>query len=286
MPSEKIAIITDSTSDIPSDLVKQYDIAVVPHTIIWGEKQFLDRVDLQPEEFYQRVQNGEPIPTSAQATEKQFLQTYMDVIRKGYRQILVITLSNKLSGAIQSATNAAKDFDFPVQIIDSLSVTMGYGWQVLAAARFRDMGMNMQQIVDKINEIRKSISLFVCMDTMAFLRHGGRIGDAARLLGMVLNIKPVVQVSNITGVVEEVGISRTYKKAIDMMYGKFFETMDKTKKMHIAVLHGNAFEEAEKLVERIYKEYNPVEIITSITGPVLGINTGPGALAIAGYTEE
>jgi DegV family protein with EDD domain len=128
--------------------------------------------------------------------------------------------------------------------------------------------------------------LFVCMDTVAYLRHGGRIGDAARLLGTLLDIKPVVRVSNTRGVVEEAGMAHTYQKAIDIMYSKFFSTMDITKRMHIAVLHGDAFEQAEKLVKRIQDEFHPVELITSITGPVLGINTGPAALALAGYTED
>jgi DegV family protein with EDD domain len=286
MDAREIAIVTDSTSDIPAELVKEFDIAVVPHTIIWGNEQYCDRVNLQPEEFYKRVQSGGELPTTAQATEQQFLQTYMDLIKKGYRQIVVITLSNRLSGAIQSAANAAKAIDYPVQIIDSLNVTMGYGWQVLAAARLRDLGGNVQQILDQVNNVRKSISLYVCMDTMAYLRHGGRIGDAARLLGTMLNIKPVVKVSNTRGVVEEVGMARTYQKAIDIMYTKFFETMDLTKKMHVAVMHGNAADQAEKLIQRIRDEFHPAEILTSITGPVLGLNTGPGALALAGYTED
>jgi DegV family protein with EDD domain len=286
MEAREIAIVTDSTSDIPAELVKEFDIAVVPHTIIWGNEQYSDRVNLQPEEFYKRVQSGGELPTSAQATEQQFLQTYMDLIKKGYRQIVVITLSNRLSGAIQCAANAAKAFDYPVHIIDSLNVTMGYGWQVLAAARLRDLGGNVQQILDQVNNVRKSISLYVCMDTMAYLRHGGRIGDAARLLGTMLNIKPVVKVSNTRGVVEEVGMARTYQKAIDIMYTKFFETMDLTRKMHVAVMHGDALDQAEKLIQRIQDEFHPVEILTSITGPVLGLNTGPGALALAGYTED
>ncbi len=286
MQTREIAIVTDTTSDIPADLVKQYDLAVIPHTIIWGEKQYLDRVDLQPHEFYQRVEQGEPLPTSAQATEQQYLQVFTDLISRGYKQIVVITLSNRLSGAIQSATNAARMFEYPVYILDSLSVTMGYGWQVLAAARLRELGGGVQQIIDKVNEVRKSISLFVCMNTIEYLRHGGRIGDAARLLGTLLNIKPVVRVNNIRGVVEEAGIARTYQKAIDIMYSKFLSTLDLTKKVHVAVMHGDASAEAEKLVRRIEGEIHPVEIITTITGPVLGINTGPGALALAGYTED
>ncbi len=282
----EIAIITDSTCDIPQTYLEQYDIQVVPHTIVWGDDQYLDRVDIQPEEFYHRIETQKTIPTTSQATEVQFLHAYMDAISRGYQQIIVITLSNRLSGAIQSARNAAKLVQIPIHIIDSLGVTMGLGWQVLAAARLRQMGGTVQDILTKVNEVRKTISVYVGMDTVEFVRRGGRIGDAVRLIGMMMNIKPVVRVNNVKGLVEEVGLARTYHKAVELMYSKFFETMDLSKKLHIAVLHGNAYEEAERLVSRIRDEFHPVEILSSITGPVLGINTGPRALALAGYVEE
>jgi len=282
----QIALITDSTCDIPQPYLEQYDITVVPHTIIWGDQQYLDRVDIQPVEFYEKIVTSREVPTTAQATEMQFLKAYTDAITRGYQEIVVITLSNRLSGAIQSARNAAKLVQIPVQVIDSLGVTMSLGWQVLAAARVRELGGTVHDILAKISEVRNSVSLFVGMDTVEFVRRGGRIGEAVRLIGMMMNIKPIVKVSNIKGLVEEVGLARTYAKAVDIMYTKFFETMDLSKKLHIAVLHGNAYGEAEKLVERIREEFNPVEILTSITGPVLGINTGPRALALAGYSED
>ncbi len=286
MKQRQIAIITDSTCDIPIDLLQEHDIQVVPHTIIWGDEQLLDRVDIQPDEFYDRIEKDNIVPTTAQATEQQFLESYREAINKGYREIVVVTLSNRLSGAIQSAQNASKLVEIPIHVFDSLSVTMSLGWQVLAAARVRDMGGSVQDILRKVLRVRERVSLYVGMNTVEFIRRGGRIGDAVRLLGMMLNIKPVVRVNAKRGLVEEVGLARTYQKAIDMMYSKFFETLDKSKKLHIAVQHGNAYDEAEKLVQRIKDEFHPVEILTSITGPVLGINTGPRALALAGYFED
>lgn len=286
MKQRQIAIITDSTCDIPTDLLMEHDIQIVPHTIVWGEEQLLDRIDIQPDEFYDRIEKDDIVPTTAQATEQQFLESYKAAISRGYREIVVVTLSNHLSGAIQSAQNAAKHVETPIHVFDSLSVTMSLGWQVLAAARVRDMGGSIQDILQKITQVRDRVSLYVGMNTMEFIRRGGRIGDAVRLLGMMLNIKPVVRVNAKRGVVEEVGLARTYQKAVEIMYTRFFDTMDRTKKLHIAVQHGNAYGEAEKLVQRIKDEFHPVEIMTSITGPVLGINTGPRALALAGYYED
>jgi DegV family protein with EDD domain len=286
MAARDIAIITDSTCDIPSDLIEKHNITIVPHTIIWDNQQLLDRVEIQPEEFYQKIREGASIPTTSQATEQDFFRSFEQVISRGAKEILVITLSSRLSGALQSARNAAKLVSYPVHVIDSLGVTMSLGWQVLAAARVRELGGTVDAMINKVNEVRKTLVLNVCMDTVEFVKRGGRIGEATRLIGMMLNIKPVVRINHIKGMVEEAGIARTYKKAIDIMYQKFFESLDVTKKLHIAVMHGGAMEEAEILIQRICNDYNPVEILTNVTTPVLGINTGPGALALAGYTED
>ena len=120
MAEQDIAIITDSTCDIPTDLIEKHNIAVVPHTIIWDDKPLLDRVDIQPEEFYRKIRNGASIPTTSQATEQDFFRVFEQVISRGAKEILVITLSSRLSGALQSARNAAKLVNYPIHFIDSL----------------------------------------------------------------------------------------------------------------------------------------------------------------------
>ncbi len=124
------------------------------------------------------------------------------------------------------------------------------------------------------------------MDTIEFLQKGGRIGGAVKWVGGVLNVKPLVSINHITGLVEPVGIARTQKALVEMLYSKFFDILQDGKNLHLAVLHGNVYSKAKDLAERITVDYNPVELIVNITGPVLGANTGPGALALCGYTEE
>lgn len=286
MSAQDIALITDSTCDIPADLAAQHQLMIVPHTIVWGNEQYLDRVELRPEEFYQRVRSGKVIPTTAQATAQQFLAAFNEAAAIGYKEICVITLSNRLSGAVQSALEAAKQVTVPVKVIDSLSVTMGLGWQVLGAARVRDLGGTLEEISTTVEEIRSKLGVYVYIDTIEYLKRGGRIGDAARLLGMMLNIKPIVRVNPQRGLVEEVGISRTSAKAVDMMYEKFFETIGGTRSLHLAVLHGDSREDADVLLNRVLKEFSPVEVLVNCTGPVLGVNTGPGALSLAGYSDN
>ncbi len=125
----------------------------------------------------------------------------------------------------------------------------------------------------------------VSMNTLEYLKRGGRIGDAMKWVGVMLQVKPLVSINHQTGLVEPVGLARTHKAGIEMMYDKFTSFMAGKTNLHIAVLHGNNLTEAEKLAERIQGELSPSELLINMTGPVLGLNTGPGALALCGYAE-
>jgi DegV family protein with EDD domain len=283
--SSSIEIITDSTCDIPQDLVDQYGITILPHVVIWGDREYRDRVDLSPEEFYKRLESEPVKPTTSQITIQGFFEAFQKAATRGAAEIVVLTVSSAMSGAFESAKNAAKLVNIPVHVIDSKGPTMSLGWQVLAAARVREAGGAVQSIIAKVERVRNSLVQFVGLDTLEYLQRGGRIGNAARLIGTVLQIKPVLMINHETGLAEAAGSARTYKRMIEMMVGKFFEKLDVNQRLHIAVLHGNALEEALKLAERIRQEYCPDELLVNITGPVLGINTGPHALALCGYSE-
>jgi len=280
-----IAIITDSTCDIPENLVAHYKIHIVPQYIIWGDEQYLDRVELSPEAFYQRLQTDPQKPTSSQATTTDFLAAIDKAVREGSSQALILTVSSAMSGTYQMATAAAEQAPIPVSVIDSKGPTMTLGWQVLAAARARDEGATLPEIIDKVAQVRQSLVQVVAMQTMEYLERGGRIGDAAKWVGTMLKVKPVVMINHQSGKVEPVGLARTHKAMLRMLHKKFFNGIKPGKKLHIAVLHGDVPEEAQELADRIRDEFNPVELLVNITGPVLGINTGPGALALCGYTE-
>lgn len=280
-----IAILTDSTCDIPEELVVQYDIRIVPQYIIWGEEQFLDRVELSPQAFYERLQTDAQKPTTSQATVADFLAAINQAVDDGADEAVILTVSSAMSGTYQMAKGAAEKADIPVSVIDSKGPTMSLGWQVLAAARARDEGVSMAEIIDRVAKVRESLVQVVAMETLEYLEYGGRIGDAAKWVGTLMKVKPVVMINHETGRVEPAGLARTHKAMLRMLANKFFDTIGTGKKLHIAVLHGNALDEAGRLAERIRKEFNPVELLINITGPALGINTGPGALALCGYAE-
>ena len=282
----KRSIICDSTCDIPQGMIDEYRIRVVSHYVIWGEKQFRDRVDLQPVEFYEKLSSEDQRPTTSQATTGDFLEEIKAAAEHGASEAIILTVSSAMSGAYQMAKQAAEDAPIPVTVIDSKGPTMSLGWQVLAAARARDEGAITEEIIDRVAEVRQNLVQVVAMQTLDYLQTGGRIGDAAKWVGTLLKVKPVVTINHETGRVEPAGLARTYKSMINMLYKKFFNAIGEGEKLHIAVLHGNALEEAQKLADKIREEFNPVELIVNITGPVLGINTGPGALALCGYAES
>lgn len=282
-----IGIIADSTCDIPDELIKRYGITIIPHYIIWGNQQFRDRVDMQPLDFYKRLLTDPKYPTSSQASIADFKRTYEEVAAKGATEIITLTVSSAMSGAYQMASEAAKLVDVPVRVVDGKSPTMSLGWQVLTAARASEAGMKVDEILIILENLKNKLVQYVAMESLEYLQKSGRIGHAVKWVGSVLKIKPLVSINHKTGLVEPASLSRTHKGLIDQMYNKFFDHFKEgSKNLHVAVMHGNILQEAEELAERIRLEFNPVELIINITGPVLGISTGPGALALCGFADE
>lgn len=286
MTHHHVALITDSTCDIPSNLIERYQISVIPLHVIWGQETFRDRVDLEPVAFYRRLIDEPEYPTTAHPTPEGFLATYKEAARKGAQEIVVITLSSQLSSAFESASQAGTMIDTPVYVVDSKGTTMSLGWQVLAAARAREAGGDTGAMIEAADETRKHVALFVSLDTLEYLHKGGRIGGATRLIGSLLDIKPLVYVDHDTGTVEAGGRVRTRRRGLRTLYERFFEQLDTKSEMHVAVMHGDARRDAEEIAEQIEREYTPAELLIDITGPVLGVHTGPGAIALCGYTEH
>lgn len=284
--SKKVALITDSTNDIPVELRHKYQIYVVPLSIIWGKEQFLDGVDMLPEAFYERLAKDPILPSTSQPTPKEFLDIYKEAMADGAEEIVVITISSAMSGTIGSARTAAEGFELPVHIYDSRSNSMSLGWQVLAAARARENGGDAEMMIEVADCVRKSLHYHIVLETTDYIFSGGRIAGAAKLIGGLLHIKPQIRVNHETGAVETGDITRTRSQALERLYSSFFKNIDPSKPMRIAVLHNAALAEAEALAERVRNEFKPVELILAIVSPVLGVHTGPQAIALCGYNEK
>ena len=283
--THKIALLTDSTCDIPQDFLDKYEIQVVPLTIIWGGEQFQDGVDLTAEDFYKRLDEDPSIPTTSQPTPQQMVQAYDEAKRKGADQVLVITISSAMSGTHESAKAAAELVDIPVKVLDSKANSMSLGWQVLAAARARENGDDLQAMINAADKARSTMVFIISLDTLEYLHKGGRIGGASHFIGNLLNLKPQISVDHISGEVAGGRRSRTRKKALNDLFVDFFDQVDQEKPLRIAVLHNAALKEAEVLAEKIKSELDPAEIIISMVSPILGVHTGPRAVAICGYSD-
>lgn len=280
-----IALVTDSTCDIPPAYLERYGIIVQPHVLIWNGVEYRDRVTLSSEEFYRRIQQENSLPTTAQASAHDFLSLFQTLKEQGYREVVAILLSAQFSGAILSAQQAAEQSPIPVHVYDSRSVTAGLAWQVLAAARAREQGASAQEMLAAADRVRRKLSLVIALDTLEYLHRGGRIGKAAWLAGSLLRIKPLVRVNRDTGITEAYGVERTRQRVVEAMVKRFFSEVAGEGALHVAVMHGMAEEEAQSIAERIRQEHPDAEVYVHLTGPVLGLNTGPRALALGGYRE-
>lgn len=289
----KIALFADSTCDIPEALVERYGISILPAYVIWGDEQYRDRIDLEPEAFYERLETDPVYPSSSHPTPEDFLNAFERARSEGAEAVVVVTVSSAMSGTYNAAQQVAAGLDWPVHIVDGKGPTMSLGWQVLAAARAREAAASDQApeavvttMLDAAERARRNMAQLVYMEAIKYLHKGGRIGHAVSLIGSVLHIRPVIYIDHETGLVEVERAARTRKQGIEAMVQGFYSRLELDRPLHVAVLHGNVPDDAERLAQRVQEEIHPKELLINITGPVLGINTGPGALALCGYSEE
>ncbi|MFW6136209.1 MAG: DegV family protein [Chloroflexota bacterium] len=277
-----IALVTDSTCDIPPALLHRYHITVVPLYILWGDEELLDGRDIDNATFYARLPQDPAHPQTSQPTPTDFVRV---IEQLDAEQVLIIALSAALSGTCDSALQARDVVDRPVHVVDSRSLSMGLGWQVLAAARERERGGDVDAMIAAAERIRGCLSVLLTVETLEYLHRGGRIGSAARLLGSVVQLKPVLEVDHATGVLEVVSKIRTRKRALREILEETFRRLDATRPLRAAVLHGAAEEDAHMLAEEIRKRADPLELIMTQITPVLGVHGGPGVVGLAAYND-
>ncbi len=275
----KIALVTDSLASMPDDLVRKYDIKVAPQVLIWGEEVFLDKVDIQPTEFYQRLETAEIMPTTSQATLAAFKEIFEPLVSEGL-PILAIVGSTGLTATMNSAEQAKAMFpEATIEIIDSKSVAMAMGFQVLAAARALEDGKSFDEVVALAKGANLNTGVLFVVETLEFLHRGGRIGGAQRFLGTALNLKPLLELKD--GRVEAIERVRTKAKAKARLLDILEEKLDGKTNIRLSSLHANAEEEAGKLIEEAAKRVNAIEMYNAEVTPVVGTHAGPGTVGIA-----
>ena len=277
----KVAVVTDSTAYIPQELTQGLNIQVVPLQVIWGDETFRDGVDIQPDEFYTRLKTAKVMPTTSQPSPAEFSKVYQRLLEEGY-DILSVQISTKLSGTMDSAIQAKANFPGEhIELVDSNTTSMALGFPVLAAARAAAQGANLQECRQLAEKGCSQSGVLFAVNTLEFLRRGGRIGGAAAFLGTMLNLKPLLELRD--GHIEAIERVRTMNKAIDRLLDLFQERVGDRRPVHIACIQASAPEEGQKLLERArlrFKEEDVKDLLLTQVSPVIGTHVGPGTIGL------
>ena len=281
--SPRIAIVTDSTADIPSELVKEYSIHVAPQILIMNDHTWRDGVDIDAPAFYELLQTSLAFPSTSQPSVSDFKDLFVE-LSKTFDGNVAIVVSDELSGTLNSAQMAAASLpDVPIEIIDSRAVSMMLGFQVLAAAQAAAAGSDRRAVADAARALIGRTHVYFVVDTLEYLHRGGRIGAAARLVGSALNLKPLLQIKD--GIVTPLTRVRTRRKALNKVLELLEEQLAEGDRVHMSVVHVAAPEDAARFGEELEARFHPVEMIYTECGPVVGAHVGPGTVGVAFYVE-
>jgi DegV family protein with EDD domain len=273
----KLGIVTDSTSDIPAFLIDQHGIEVIPTILIIEGKEYVDGSGISREEFYTRLPYFNSPPTTAAPSIGEFQTRYQRLLENGCDHIISIHPASQLTTIINSARQAAQDFPGRITVLDSGSLSLGLGYQVLAAAEAAENGL--QAALAEIESARKRLHVSAALDTMEYLRRSGRVPGAVAALGGLLSIKPLIELTD--GEVKAIGAVRTTKQANERMLnfllagGKF---------ERLAILHTNAEGRARQLLNGLMQRSSqsvPREILMVNVTAVIGTHLGPNGLGFA-----
>lgn len=274
---DKIAIVTDSTCDLPEDLIKSMGIHVIPLRIIYKDREYRDRIEISPEQIYERF--SEEIPKSSLPSPEDVLTLFTGLIDQGYTHIIGIFISSGLSGTFNMIRSVTEDLKQAViELIDSKSLSLGSGFAVLETARELAKTGDFEKTVKKARDAVSRTRTFYVIKTLEYLRKGGRIGHVEGTIGDLLNIKPIISV-------DPAGVYYTFRKirgrsksvqelvAIgkELMPGKLYD---------VGILHGDAMEEAKEVFNQFRELDNVRNMILEQISPVLAVHTGPGLVGL------
>jgi len=273
----RIRIVTDSTCDLPAKIIAEHEIEVMPLYINFGKQGYLDGVEITRQEFYTRLPNYDPPPTTATPSIDSFLETYARLVEEGAKEILSIHNSEKLSATINVARKAAEQFKtIPVTVLDSMQVSLGTGFVVLEAARSIAEGLHLKEILGKLEALNPRVFVFAALDTLEFLRRSGRMNGVVAGIGSVLQLKPILKMNKGEPTSDRV---RTRERAIR----RLLELIKNVQPYEtLALVHTNAPEAADQLWERVKTLFPdlPKPLSVNVT-PVLGAHLGPNAVGFA-----
>ncbi len=270
-----VKVVTDSTADIPQELARKLGITLVPLSVLVGDESFRDGIDITPNEFYKRLPNMEKIPTTSQPSPGFFLKAYEELTADG-SFVISMHISSKLSGTYENAAIAARNFPAGrVRVVDSQTVSGCIAFGAFTAIEMAQAGYDIDRIESEVREGYKRTQLYAMINTMEYLKRGGRIGGMRAFVGSMLNIKPIIQVKE--GVVQPFEQIRTRGKALQ----RLAELVKKEVKVErLAIMHAADQDAATELAQILAPVFPLKDMYISDIGPVVGTHTGPGTVGI------
>jgi DegV family protein with EDD domain len=272
-----VKIVTDSTCDVPPHLMKELDITVVPVYTVFGDKSYRDRVDINDDEFYYKLTHDSIHPTTSVPTPKDFADVY-NRLAEQTDEIVSIHLTSKESGTYNAAVLGKQlvTRKCRIEVIDSLSVSLGCGLLVLEAAREAKAGASLERVSDLVRQAVPKVHLLILVDTLKYVVRGGRLSKAHGIIGAVIKVKPMLTLKE--GDLSLVGVARTKAKAVERLF-EFAKSFSNVKE--IAVAYTTTHDEAKALGDRVKEALPSVPLYITRVGSALGTHAGPGAMGIA-----
>jgi len=279
----KIQIITDSMIDLPKEIIEKHNIIVIPLTIIFGDKEYRDGVDLTNLQFYEKLSQSEELPKTSQISPNTFIEVFKKMLNEG-NEILCINGSSRASGTHQSAIIAKNSLESDkIQVFDTMGLSFGGGLFVYEAAKMIQEGTNLNELIKRMNEMKLSADHIFTVDTLEYLKKGGRLNPMKATIATMLNIKPILTVTD--GLVEPLDKVRGSKKVV----GKMIELAKKRgvnfEDKVVGISHANCPKTLAILKDQVLKELNPKELVITEIGCTIGTHAGPGTLAIFYITK-
>lgn len=278
----KIKIVTDSTLDLPAEILKVNDIEMIPLSVNINGKTFLDRLEIDPISFMKMMKESEELPKSSQPSVGSFLEVYNRLHEEGY-EVLSIHMSRKLSGTVCAAVNAAQMSKAKVMVIDSEFISKALSFQVLEAAMMAKQGCSLEEILQRLRIVRENTRLYIMVDTLENLVKGGRIGKGKAFLGSLLNIKPIASLEGAE--YHPVAKVRSYSQVIKYLVQQFTEDVKEKTIRGVGIAHAGATELAQKIKDCIVDLTGFQDIEICYTNPIIMTHTGKGAIALMYYFD-
>lgn len=273
-----VAVVTDSTCDLSAELAEERGIRVVPLSVLFGDREVFSRVSVTDEEFYRQLREADELPTTSQPVAGWFEEAWADAHDAGHEAVVSLHLSSELSGTVDRARTLAADAPLPVTVVDSRQVSGGLALQVLAAVRAADRGGSVEEVVAAAARVREQTVSLLVVDTLTYLRKGGRLSTPEALLGAALRIRPLLGVED--GRIELLDRERTWSRAIRRLVERARNAAG-DRPQHAVIAHALAPDRAEQVLEAVWAAVDVVDHREVVIGPVVGTHTGPGAVGVA-----